>query len=407
MLRLALMLAILGPRPESPPREEPKAVVDLKTSPVVSGLNRFAFDLFRAVRSSSANVAISPASIAPALAMTYEGAQGETAEEMARVVHFPADREAMRRDYRALLAGWRGPGAGRSYRLVASNSLWGQRGYPFRTEYVKILADVYGASPAAVDFRRDPEAARRAINTWVGGKTNRLIPDLIAPGGVTDKTRLVLANAVYFQADWYHPFRPESTSPKDFQVAPGRTVKVPTMVQKEEYYYFETDEVQVLHLPYRGGEIGMMIVLPREADGLAGVERSLSAEAIEGWRPKTRLRDVILDVPKFQARARLDLGPSLASLGMRAAFAPSADLGGIAEGPLWISSVVQEVVVKVDEKGTEAAAATAIAPAGALPPDTPPPPPVAFKADHPFLYLIRDLKSGAILFLGHVVDPSP
>ncbi len=407
MLRLAPMLLLLGPSPGSPPQEAPKAEVALKTSPAVSGINRFALDLFREVRSPTSNVAFSPASIAPAIAMVYEGSRGATAEEIARVFHFPADREALRGDYRELLARWDGHGAGRPSLFLVENSLWGQLGYEFRPEYLQFASRVYGAPVTAIEFRDDPESARRAINVSIERETHHLIPELIGPGGVRDDTRFVMANAVYFRAKWTAPFRKEATSPADFRVGPGKTTQAPTMRQREEFAYAEADDVQVLEMTYRGDDFAMVVVLPRKVDGLDAVEKSLTTGVLDGWIAKLSRRDVILHVPKFRSNTSMDLARPLASLGMRTAFDKSADFTGIVEDePFWISSVIHQAVVRVDEEETEAAAATAIVHSAPSPVRPPPPPPVAFKADHPFLYLIRDLKSGAILFLGHVVDPS-
>ncbi len=326
-----LALLFMSPPPASPPRDA-KPAADLKGSPVVTGINRFAFDLFRQVRSPSSNVAISPASIAPAAAMVYEGARGETAEEIARAVHLPTDRQAMRRDLQALLARWDGAGEERPYRLVAANSLWGQKGYAFRPEYLRLLADVYRAPLTPVDFHDDPESARRAVNAWVDGKTTHLIPQLLGPDSVQPTTRLVLANAVYFKAEWSEPFMTHGTAPAAFQVAPGKTIQVPTMRQGEQFAYAETDEVQVLEMPYRGGDFAMVVVLPRKADGLDAVEKSLTSDALDGWLAKFERRRVIVHLPKFKANATMDLSRALAGLGMKSAFGPSADFTGIAQG---------------------------------------------------------------------------
>ncbi len=400
MIHVAMLALLLAPPADA---QTPEA---LKGSPVVAGMNRLAIDLFRQVRSANANVAIAPASIAPAIAMAYEGARGETAEEMERVFRFPADREAMRRDFAALIRHWGGTGAERPYTIVADSSIWCQVGFEVRLEYLGLLAKSYGASIRVVNFRDRPESARLAINSWIAGATRNLIRELVGPGILTKETSLVLANAILFKAKWSYEFRPESTKPEDFHAAGGKTVEVPTMHQGEELAFAETDDVQVVELPYRGGDFAMVVVLPKRPDGLDAVEKALTTAGLDAWLAKSERRDVILSLPKFRSEASLDLARPLADLGMKAAFTPSADFSGIAEGvPLWISSVIHQAVVKVDEEGTEAAAATALVfPGSAAPVERKPP--VVFKADHPFLYVIRDVKSGAILFLGHVVDPS-
>jgi serpin B len=404
MMGAAMLLLLLSPGPGAPSPDAPKPAADLKGSPVVAAINRLAIDLFREVRTPSSNVAISPASLAPAIAMTYEGARGRTAEEIARVFHFPDDREAMRRDFRALIRHW--GAAGGPHGLVAGSSLWGQMGIEFRTEYVQLLSNSYGASLRVVNFRGNPDPARKAINAWVDGMTDHVISELLAPGVITPDTNLVLANAIAFKAKWSHEFRHEATRPEDFHVAPGKTVKVPMMRQGEELAFAETDDMQMVQMPYRGGDFAMVVVLPKRSDGLDAVEKALTAEGLDGWVAKSERRDVILSLPKFRAEASLDLARPLAGLGMKAAFTPSADFSGISENdPLWISSVIHQAVVKVDEEGTEAAAATAVVAAGAEKrPERKPP--VEFKVDHPFLYVIRDVSTGVCLFLVHVVDPS-
>jgi serpin B len=405
MIHVLLAALLLDSHPGTPPPDV-KNPADLKASPVVAGMNRLAFELFREARSPSANVAISPASLAPAIAMTYEGARGQTAEEIARVFHFPGDREALRRDYRALIRHWGGSGADRPYRLVAGNSLWVQLGFEFQTEYVQLLSKSYSGSVRVVDFRDNPDSGRKAINAWVDGMTQHLISELVAPGVITENTRLVLANAIAFKAQWSYEFHPEATRPDDFQITPGKPVKVAMMRQREELAFTETDDVQMVQMPYRGGDFAMLVVLPKRSDGLDAVEKALTAEGLDGWIAKSEPRRVILSLPKFRAEASLDLTRPLARLGMKEAFVPSADFSGIAENdPLWITSVIHQAVVKVDEEGTEAAAATAVVAAGAieLPAKKPP---VVFNVDHPFLYVIRDMTTGAVLFLGHVVDPS-
>jgi serpin B len=387
--------------------DAPAATPEVKTSPLAAGMNRFALDLFRAARSPSSNFAIAPASLGPAIAMVYEGARGATAEEIAKVVSLPSDREAMRAEFQALIRRWQGGGPGRPYRLVTASSVWAQLGFDFQGEYLQILQNSYGAVVSAVDFQNEPERARRAINAWVDKKTNRLIPELISPGMIETTTRLVVASAIAFKADWVFKFQAEHTHPADFHVTPDRIVPARTMHQGVELAYAEADDVQVVELPYRGSDFAMVVILPRKADGLAGVEASLTAERLDGWLGKLAPREVNLALPKFQTEASRDLTATLSAMGMPSAFTKSADFSGMSEdAALWISSLIHKAVVKVDEEGTEAAAATA-----AIMKHPPGPvhvrkPPVEFRADHPFVYAIRDTKTRMILFLGHVVDPT-
>ena len=306
-----------------------------------------------------------------------------------------------------MLRRWEGPGVERLYRLAAANAPWGQRGYEFRTEYLQLISKTYGAALRVVDFRGDLEMCRRLINHWVDGMTDHAIPALVGPGTLEPTTRLVLANAIAFKAQWSHEFHPEGTSTERFFIAQGKAVEVPMMHQGAELAYAAVDDVQLVSLPYRGGDFAMVVILPRRPDGLGAVETTITGERLDGWLAKLGPRNVILSLPKFRADASLDLSATLAGMGMPSAFAMSADFGGITHAePIWLSSVIHRAVVKVDEEGTEAAAATAAVMKSAEVPPLERRPPVLFQVNHPFLYVIRDVKTGAILFLGHVVDPS-
>jgi len=384
--------------------EKGTIVIDRDTSTVIGGNNRFALDLYAKIRTRPGNVAVSPASLSHALAMTYEGARGETAREMAEVCRFPDDREAMRRGFRALNARMNGDGSPRPYRLAAVNALWAQTKDGFRPTYIATLADDYGASIHEVDFRGAPEPSRLAINAWVDDRTNHLVPDLLAPALIGRDTALVLVNAVHYKADWATPFPATATSPADFHAGPGRTVSVPMMRRTDDCRYAERDGVQVLELPYKGGDHAMLVVLPRAADGLPAFEASLSTEALGGWLAGLSTARVAVELPRFKVSDGVELAGTLAGMGMPRAFEGSADFSGMdGSRGLAISAVAHRAVVAVDEEGTEAAAATGVVMSrgkGLLPPAT------SFRADRPFLYLIRDVKTGAVLFLGRVVDPS-
>jgi serine protease inhibitor len=369
-----------------------------------SGNNQFAVDLYRALRSRPGNLTISPASISNALALTYEGARGTTADEMSHTLHFPADRGQLRQGFHDLLARINGDGSPRPYQLNAANSLWGQRGDPFLSDYLRVASETYGADLKSVDFRGDAPVACKTINTWVDGKTNHLIPELLSPNDVNSSTSLVLVNTLYFKGTWQEPFLKAATSQADFHLSPDKTVSAPLMRQTHSHRYVETADEQVLELPYKGGDYAMMVVLPRKIDGLARLEESLTPERIDTWVGKLAKRKVAVEIPKMKLTCGVELSKSLASLGMQSAFTGSADFSGIdGKHDLFVSAVVHQVVVNVDEEGTEAAAATgvvmkrlAVMQESIIP----------FRADHPFLYLIRDVKTGSILFMGRVLDPT-
>jgi serpin B len=382
-----------------------------EASRFAAATNAFAVDLWERMRSEPGNLAVSPASIEVALAMTWGGARGQTAEEMAEVMHFGGDPEALHRAAGHALSSWNDPDR-EAYRLAVANRLFGQTGYEWREPFLKLTEGTYRAPLAPTDFRASPEAARERINGWVAEQTEDRIENLLSKGTITTDTRMVLANAVYFLADWQHQFKANDTRERAFH-GPDGELQAETMHQQAAFGYAEADGVQVLEMPYAGGELGMMVVLPRERDGLGEVEAKLSAERIEGWADALETQPVKVALPKYEIEPpSLKLSETLRAMGMTRAFDPNAaDFSAMAdpaenEGlPLFISEVVHKAFVSVDEKGTEAAAATAavmaVKSAAIAPPDVP-----SFVADHPFLFFIRDLRTGTVLFMGRVTDPT-
>lgn len=375
--------------------------------------NAFAFDLWARVRETPGNQIVSPASIAVALDMTLGGARGETAAQMQRVLHV-SDAAALHEAAGSVLSTWNDP-ARDDYTLAVANRLFGERSFTFEPGFVALTRDRYRAPLEPLDFAGAPDPARVHINGWVAEQTRDRIRELIPAGALDTDTRLVLTNAVYFLARWAAPFERRLTRDAEFFADGSRSVRVPTMTRTGHMQYAEAEGVQILELPYRGSEIAMTIVLPREREGLRAVEAELDAARLARWlAPLDASRRVQLALPKFRIAPEpsMRLGELLRELGMPLAFTRgAADFTGIANPPspddrLYVSEVFHKAFVQVDEEGTEAAAATAVvmARAGAAPPsDTP----VPFVADHPFLFFIRDLRSGAILFMGRVTDPSP
>ncbi len=250
------------------------------------------------------------------------------------------------------------------------------------------------------------QAASQEINRWVEKQTADKIKDLIKPSDLGRDTRLVLTNAIYFKGDWVKPFDNKDTRPEDFTVSAEKKVKVPLMQQKASFGYRQEETFQVLEMPYAGQELSMVVLLPKKADGLAELEKALSAQRLTGLLSTLGRREVVTFLPKFKLEAYFELKPTLEALGMKLAFAGQADFSGInSEEELSVSAVIHKAYVDVNEEGTEAAAATAVVVARATVMRRPEPIPV-FRADHPFLFLIRDTRSGAILFLGRVEDPS-
>lgn len=396
---------------------------------------RFAWNLYRQTADTDGNLFFSPYSVASALGMTLLGARGVTEREMQLVLFGGANHhDELGRLTRQLIAanepapdappadprqgggpGGIGPGGGEPdpdappYELTVANALWLQDGFTLRQEFLDASERHYGARPFTVDYNAQPEAARRRINDWVSDQTRQRIEDLLAPGSVHELTRLILTNAIYFKSGWQSPFVEGATVPAPFHRGDGSTVEAPLMRQTSRLAYRELDQAQVLRLPYRGGELAMLVVLPRTPDGLAAFEASLTPDAlldlIAGEGETTRRVEVHL--PRFRVEHTLDLGPHLAVLGMPSAFvAGQADFSGMTGSrDLMIDAVVHKAFVEVDEEGTEAAAATAVTMMVTSMPG-PQDDPIVFKADRPFLFAILHQASRAILFLGRVTDPS-
>lgn len=359
------------------------------------GPDAFAFELYARLTEAPGNLFCSPLSIRSALAMTYAGARGATAREMERVLVFrPGMHEAFGAALRDL-----GRAGEKRLELAVANSLWAQKDHGFLPAYLDLTRKHYDAACRNVDFVGATEAARKAINGWVEERTKRKIKELFKPGILRPTTRLVLANAVYFKAAWAYPFEPNFTKDRPFHLSSGETVSVPTMRRSRTFRYGEAEGLQVLELPYEGRRFVMMILLPKD---LAAFEKGLGGTMVDAWVERMKPRQVDVRLPRFGMTCEYRLDRTLAAMGMPTAFGEQADFSGLdGTQELFISAVVHKAFVGVDERGTEAAAATGVAfGRKGLPPD-----PVLFQADRPFVFLIRDTKSGSILFLGRVSDP--
>ena len=394
---------------------------------VARASNTFAWALYaRLVEGSGKNVFFSPSSLHTALAMTYAGAQGRTAEQMQAALSLPTDQHFqhieqeqprargtkivdvpwpqahLHRAYGDLLAALRADEE-TPHELRTANALWGQKGYPWRAEFLKTTQDNYGAGLEEADFKADTEAARKTINAWVEKQTKDKIKDLLAPGALDSLTRLVLTNAVYFKGSWAKPFKEDWTRDEPFKLAADKTVTAAMMHQTDRFPYAQTDLAQILSLPYAGDEVSMIVFLPKAVDGLADVEAWLAEAGPD--EALGELREMKLDValPKFTMTWMAQLNEPLAAMGMTDAFTSrAADFSGMSERAkddgLHISAVIHKAFVDVNEEGTEAAAATAVAIATtSIPP--------SFRADHPFAFIIRHNTTGAILFVGRVLNP--
>jgi len=380
------------------------------TGGVVTGNNRFACDLYRHLANDSGadNLFLSPYSISSALAITCEGARGTTADEIQAVLHLPANATLRREEFARIDAALKSGDA--NCTLQTANALWAEKAYPFLPEYIALAERWYSANATNLDFVGAPDASRQTINRWVEERTGGKIRDLLPPGAVGPLTRLVVTNAIYFKGAWADPFDANKTREEEFRVAENETVTVPMMQRTGEdavYPYAETAALQVLELPYaheknRRG-LSMLVLLPKNGS-LAAAGEVLDAQNLSTLRRSLARERVDVYLPKFTLEGEYYLRPTLAAMGMPAAFSPGADLSGMdGTKDLVISDVVHKAFVDVNEEGTEASAATGVVVApGAAPPDEGIP---VFRADHPFVFLILDNDTGNILFMGRVVRP--
>jgi serpin B len=370
-------------------------------------IDAFGLELYKALQAEtggSGNLFLSPFSISTALAMVYAGARGDTAAQMASVLHLSGDAASIAHEFGTLFADLNSAGQG-DYALSIADALWGQQGMEFLSQFLDTMQTDYGGGLNQVDFINDADAVRQTINDWVAGHTNGKIQDLFPSGTITDATRLVLANAIYFQGDWANAFRASSTFDAGFTLASGASEQVATMHNTGSYRYMQKDGFQVVELPYAGGRLAMDVLLPSDASGSAGLDVGQLPGDLNNWFGDLGTQQVQLSLPKFKLTTEFDLARQLKSLGMGDAFGRDADFSGITDSTrLEISGVRHKATIDVTETGTEAAAATGVVgQIGAIRAD--PDPPVQFDADHPFLFMIRDTLSGSVLFMGQEADP--
>jgi serpin B len=401
--------------PQSAPqdRQDPPPSLAGPSELSIAKSNRaFAVSLYRKLAAKPGNVFISPISVGAAFGPVAGGARGRTRAEIGEVLQFPADEDVLHRSLgnilRALEGGSDGP------QVSIANALWLKRGLPVKSSFVDLANRSYDAEVDALDFGNSPAAAAR-INTWVDRETNRRIPKLFEPDAFDQYTAVVVTNAVYFLGDWKVPFDPRRTRPQPFYLADGTTREVPLMSADNmaARYVGEgpgepraaRDAVDLLELPYKGDRLNMVVILPRSRNGLPAVEAKLSAAKLDEWLQRVDSAplydDFSVQLPKVQIESSYDLVKPLKALGMKVPFVPrAADFTGIAPNgrQLYISDAVHKTFLKIDEKGTEAAAATGVVVRGERGGPS-------LRADHPFLVVIRDKQTGAILFLGRIAEP--
>jgi serpin B len=373
---------------------------------LVDGNTAFALDLYKQLLDYNGNLFYSPYSLSLALAMTYSGARGETAQEMKDVLNFYLSQDILHPAFNWLdieLAKRGEETEGKDdegFRLNIVNAIWGQENYKFLDDFLDVLAENYGAGLRILDFINSTEESRKNINDWVSEQTEGRIEELIPEGAIDALTRLVLTNAIYFNAAWMYPFDEANTTDGDFILINGDKVKVPMMNQTELFNYTEGDYFQAVELPYDGNELSMLIVMPDEGS-FSSFEQSLDNGLLDNIIGQMQTKQVILTMPKFEYKTEISLKEILPAMGMPTAFSGLADFSGMTgNNDLFIGDVLHQAFVSVDEAGTEAAAATAVIMKLTAAPEV-----VTLSIDHPFVFLIRDIKTDTVLFFGKVVNP--
>lgn len=415
---------------------------------IVSGNNEFALNLYTRlkdyprIKAADGNLFFSPYSISTAFAMIYSGARGNTAKQIADVLHFPAvGYEQIAAGFGVLQDQLQAHPEAAGYQLNLADSLWGQKGYDFLPEFIDLNKKYFDAGLSELDFIQQPEEARKTINVWVEEHTKEKIKALIPPGTIDDLTRLILTNAIYFKGNWVIPFKEENTKPADFNVTEEKRIGVQMMYQKEKCKYAQTDDAQLLQIPYgldegsmlimqisreSGNEntygyseagkltkeqlqelpqLSMLIILPRSVGDLDSIEKKLNPQTLQSYTQQMKEQEVKVYLPKFKMTCEtIELKDLLIVMGMKDVYKPgAADFSGTSrQKDLFISNVLHKTYVEVNEKGTEAAAASALRMSIGL---NEPPPPI-FRADRPFVFMIRDNKTDIILFMGRLVNPS-
>lgn len=379
---------------------------------VAAANNQFTRNLYLQLAGDPANngrnIFFSPLSVSSVLALVYEGSRGNTADEIRSVFYFPTDTAALQHGYAGINAAVNAKNA--NYTLSTANALWAERNFTFQPAYIGTAAQFYSANATNLDFAGQPEPSRQIINEWVAEKTSNKILDLLPPGSIDTATRLVISNAVYFKGAWEMQFDKNDTTDADFHVSPDKAVTVKMMQrtgEDAEYAYTETANVQMLSLPYShaGGEGLSMIVLLPKTTSLAPAEAALDPGNFTSLEKSASVQRVNVYIPKFKLGTRYDLSQTLIRMGMPTAFTGNADFSGMdGRKDLYVSAVIHKAYADVNEEGTEAAAATGAVMALTAMREQPPVP--VFRADHPFIFVIRENNSGAVLFAGRVMNPA-
>jgi serpin B len=379
---------------------------DMKGSPLrklTADNATFGMDLYKQISKNSGNIFFSPYSISEALAMLYVGAKGETATEMERALHITMKSD-LHTLYRDIHASFDTYATVDGFKMDIANGLWVQNGFPLKKTYTATLRENHRSKPTSLDFVKAPEKSRIIINNWISDRTKGMIKDIVGPGSISSATRLVLANTIYFEAKWSLPFISKATKEGEFHRLDNSTVTVPMMHRTtlDLSGYTDGADWQAAQIAYKGDNIAMLFILPRSGK-FSEVEKMVNADFLASIDDSIRYEMLILSIPKFKFTSpSLSLKESLKTLGLQTVFTGKADFSGISTKPLFLADALHKASVAVDEEGTIAAAATVLP----MMLGTASPNPIEFTADRPFIFLIRDLKSRAVLFMGRVVDPS-
>jgi serpin B len=378
----------------------------LSVKTIATNNNRFAFDLYQQVRDQNeGNIFFSPFSISTALAMTYAGANGSTADEMKSALHFSPNSPDFHYGYGAYIKALEKNAKG-NIELNIANRLWGETSYKLHDDFVALNKKAYDSPLVKVNYKGNPDGSRQEINKWVEEQTKDKIKDLLAPGTISSDTRLVLANAIYFKGDWKHKFDEKRTKEMKFNLEDGNTVKADFMYYKGGVNYHETKNYKMIRLPYKGNMQSMIVVLPHKAEMMKEVENHMSTSLVQNAMIYYAQPEVIVKLPKFKMTLGMGLNKLLQNLGMKNAFSAIADFSKMTpSNDLYISDVVHKAFIEIDEEGTEAAAATAVVMTTTSVSNSRPPKPKEFIADHPFLFYIVDNKTSSILFMGRIMNP--
>lgn len=388
-------------------------------APEAQPFNEFAFDLYRQIGATDQNLILSPYSLSSLLVILADGASGNTQQQLYQALHFPAGNnnhvaELAKIDTELMpdndCQGWfsckfkhasKWFGFKKSSTFLIANSLWAEESLIYKKPFLAVMGQSRINHFYQVNFNKAPEAARQRINNWVEEKTDQYIKKLIAPGTITGATQLILVNAIYFNGLWESPFKPEATEQKPFLLSDGNTIQTAMMSKLDNFFYSEDDRLQMLQLPYLKSSIRMAVLLPKTTHSVKEIQQALTQATFSKLLQNATNLKVLVSLPKFKLASTFNsLKQPLQQMGVIDAFSDQADFSNITTSALAISDIIQKAVIEVDEKGTVAAAATAVVMFGAAVQQ-----PIQFNANHPFLFILYETKSGVILFIGQVFNP--